>query len=331
MGGPDRAVKPGLARTNYPFRVVSNTVFSSINFANPYSDCDYWLLRSLPTHRLLLGTIVRSTRQHERDGWVPVADSSAARAVDRASPLPLWAQLYDDLVRRLEAEAFSDDFPGEHELAAEYAVSRHTVREALRRLRQAGVLDSGRGRRTAVRTTRIGQPLGALYSLFRAVEARGMRQGSEILARETRSDPMVARQLAVAPGTPLVYLERVRYADDEPLALDRTWLLAKLAQPLLTADLTATGLYDELARAGVRVTDGQERIRAVTPTGQQRRCLQSPPEVALLVIERLACVDGDPVEWRETLVRGDRFSLTAAWAPHRAYQLAADHAVLDPP
>lgn len=251
-----------------------------------------------------------------------MADRTAARPVDRTSPLPLWTQLYEDLVRRLELDAFGTEFPGEHQLADEYQVSRHTVREALRRLRQSGVLESGRGRRTAVHRSQIEQPLGALYSLFSEVQARGMRQRSEILARDTRTDPAVAARLGLDPDTEFVYLERIRYADDEPLALDRTWLLAGLARPLLTADLTATGIYDELARrGGVRTNGGQERIYAVVPTTTQRNLLRLPRQVALLAIERRGTAGNDPVEWRETVVRGDRFSVLATWAPHRSYQM----------
>jgi GntR family transcriptional regulator len=245
----------------------------------------------------------------------------AARALDRSNPLPLWAQLYDDLVRRLAAGAFTAAFPGEHELVAEYGVSRHTVREALSRLRQTGVLESARGRRTAVRRTRIEQPLGALYSLFREVEARGMRQRSQVLVKKLGPDPAVAARLGLAEATPFLYFERIRCADDEPLALDRTWLLAAVARPLLDADLTATGIYDELARHGVRVTDGEERIHAVTATAAQRQRLALPRGAALLAIERVGCVDGAPIEWRESVVRGDRFSVLARWAPHSAYQM----------
>ncbi|MEU5939652.1 GntR family transcriptional regulator [Micromonospora sp. NPDC047548] len=252
-----------------------------------------------------------------------VADQKSARLLDRSLPLPLWAQLYEDLVRRLEAKAFSGAFPGEHQLANEYDVSRHTVREALRRLRQAGILDSGRGRRTDVRTARIEQPLGALYSLFSEVQARGMHQRSEVIARRLGQDPTVANRLGIDAGTAFVYLERLRYADEQPLALDRTWLLASFARPLLDADLTATGVYAELAGlSGVRITGGQERIYAVTPTTDQRRLLGLGRGVALLAIDRIGRVNGDPVEWRETLVRGDRFSVVATWTRHTPYQMA---------
>ncbi len=110
-----------------------------------------------------------------------MASATAARALDRTSALPLWAQLLEDLRRRLAAGAFERGFPGENDLVGQYEVSRHTVREALRRLRDSGVLESGRGRSTQVRKE-IEQPLGSLYSLFREVEARGMVQASTVLA-----------------------------------------------------------------------------------------------------------------------------------------------------
>jgi GntR family transcriptional regulator len=250
-----------------------------------------------------------------------MADRTAVRRVDRTDPLPLWAQLYNDLIRRLGTGAFESEFPGEHQLSDEYQVSRHTVREALRRLRQAGVLESSRGRRTAVHKARIEQPLGALYSLFSEVQARGMRQRSEVLDRGLRHDSSVAARLGLDPDAEFVYLERIRYADEEPLALDRAWLVAARARSLLTTDLTATGLYDELARHDTRVTGGQERIHAVTPTPAQRSLLRLPRGVALLAIERMGTAGGDPIEWRETFVRGDRFSVVATWAPHQAYRM----------
>ncbi|MQA17767.1 MAG: GntR family transcriptional regulator, partial [Pseudonocardiaceae bacterium] len=56
-----------------------------------------------------------------------------AARLDRSSPLPLWAQLHQDLEQRLAAGSFEVRFPSEHELIEEYQVSRHTVRDALRK------------------------------------------------------------------------------------------------------------------------------------------------------------------------------------------------------
>ncbi|MQA13980.1 MAG: UTRA domain-containing protein [Pseudonocardiaceae bacterium] len=239
----------------------------------------------------------------------------AARQLDRSSPLPLWAQLHGDLERRLGVGAFDTRFPSEHELVDDYQVSRHTVRDALRRLRQDGVVDSARGRGTWVRKPQIEQPLGALYSLFRSVEARGMEQHSIVRKLEPRTDATVAQRLQRAPSTEFVYLERLRLADGEPLALDHAWLPRSIAEPLLDTDFTHTGLYDELAvHAGTRLTGGRESIQAVVPTAAQRTILGIPAGTAAMAIERLGCLRDEPTEWRETLVRADRFRVLAQWS-----------------
>ena len=245
-----------------------------------------------------------------------------ARPLDRASPLPLWAQLEAELTRRIQVGAFDIRFPGEHELVDEYQVSRHTVRDALRRLRDKGVLESSRGRGTWVSRPRIEQPLGALYSLFRSVEANGLVQRSEVQALDARTDEGVAARLGRPPTTEFVYLERLRLADGEPLALDRAWLPRSLAGPLLEADFTHSGLYDELASlTGTRLTGGKEVIAAVMPNPTQRKLLKLSTSTAAMQVQRIGCLRDQPVEWRETLIRGDRFSVIAQWSAQDGYRM----------
>jgi GntR family transcriptional regulator len=71
-------------------------------------------------------------------------------SLDRNSPMPLWAQVLGDLRARLARGEFTGRFPGDEELRAQYGVSRHTVREAVRRLQAEGVIERGRGRGTFV-------------------------------------------------------------------------------------------------------------------------------------------------------------------------------------
>jgi GntR family transcriptional regulator len=236
--------------------------------------------------------------------------------------MPLWAQLQHDLSRRLNARAFDGTFPGEMDLVQAYDVSRHTVREALRRLRDAGVLDSARGRGTVVRRD-IEQPLGSLYSLFREVEARGMEQASVVLSQQVETDTGAAVALGLGEREPLFSLERIRLVDGEPLAHDRVWLPATVAGILVQADFTHAALYDELAtRCGVRLTGGRERISALAPSPKQRQLLAIPRAVACLLVQRTGYVGSEPVEWRKTVVRGDRYAVVADWS-NRGYTVGA--------
>lgn len=231
---------------------------------------------------------------------------------------PLWRQVRKDLQLRLQAGQFAAGFPGEHALAQEYRASRHTIREALRSLRSDGVVTAARGRpSTVAEPTLIQQQMGgALYSLFTSVEAAGLTQRSVVRRLDIRADGVVAARLGLEESTPLVHLERLRLAGEEPLAVDRIWLPASWAAPLLEVDFTHTSLYEQMhTRCGIRLTGGQERIRAVVPNAAEQRLLRNSPDVAALALDRLGCSDGVPTEWRHTLIRADRFSLTAQFTP----------------
>lgn len=231
-------------------------------------------------------------------------------SVDRRSALPLWAQVQADIERRLRTGEFADAFPGEMALVEQYGVSRQTVREALRRLRESGLVDAGRGRTPKVADAEITQPQGTLYSLFASVEGHGHHQRSIVRVLDVRADGSVATRLGLEESTPLIYLERIRFADDEPLAMDRVWLPARLAAPLLDSDFTSTSLYGELDRlCGIRLTGGREHVQAIVPTSAERVLLGMPEGTAALAIDRTGEFRGQPVEWRQTVVRGDRFSL----------------------
>ena len=67
-----------------------------------------------------------------------------------------------------------------------------------------------------------------------------------VRALDVRADGVIAPRLGLEESTPLVYLERLRLLDGEPLALDRVWLPASIGEPLLGVDFRRTGVYDEL-------------------------------------------------------------------------------------
>lgn len=235
----------------------------------------------------------------------------APRPLDRSAG-PLWAALLADLRGRLAEGEFVDAFPGELALVQDYGVSRHTVREALRHLRAEGTVTAARGRKPRLAPAEVEQQLGALSSLFAAVEGAGLEQRSVVRALDVRADGVVAARMMLEESTPLVYLERLRLAGDEPLALDRVWLPADVARPLLDVDFTHTALYTELlVHCGLRLTGGREQVRAVVPHRGERALLHVPAGVALLAVERTGCLHGRPLEHRHTLVRGDRFAITA--------------------
>lgn len=249
---------------------------------------------------------------------------SSGYELDRDSALPLWAQVLTHLRQRIAAGEFTQRFPTDHQLVDEYGVSRHTIREAVRRIQEDGILDRRRGRGTFV-TEGFEQPLGSIYSLFRSIEASGVEQTSVVLEQTSRPDPDVAGRLELAASTEFFFLERLRLADDDVLAIDRTWVPLEIARPLLTADFSKTALYNELRdRCGVSPESGSETIRAVIPSPAERDQLGIDGDTAAFLIERMTKAGGAPLEWRETLVRGDDYRFVSTWEPGGTTELSPD-------
>jgi len=236
--------------------------------------------------------------------------------LDRTSHLPLWVQLAEELRRRAARGDFDSQVDTEEQLTSTYMVSRHTVRQALHALEESGLLERHQGKGTYLRKARFEQPLHGLYSLASTITEHGAREESRVISlRRTRSRSRAPR-LGLDRSSPLVYVERLRIAGDEPLALDRSWLPLSIAEGLLEADLTSGSLYGALlATCGLRVTGGRERIWPVNPSERDRRLLALSEGIAAFAVERLALSGDQPVEWRESLIRGDRYSFRVEWPP----------------
>lgn len=235
--------------------------------------------------------------------------------MDRDSPLPLWAQVLEDLRRRIVAGDFAERFPTDEDLTAAYGVSRQTAREAVRRLQADGVVERHRGRGSTLRGPVVEQPLRALYSLARSVEHHGLAEHNDILRHERQvAGNEVAEALGGSASDPVLFLERLRFAGDDPLSLERSWIPWAIGRRLVRRDLRHGSLYDVIYEAsGLRVSAGVERIAPVVPPAQDRKLLALPRSVAAFAIERRARAGDVVVELRRATVRGDRYRFVAEW------------------
>jgi GntR family transcriptional regulator len=122
---------------------------------------------------------------------------------------------------------------------------------------------------------------------------------------------VVARHLALVPGSPVVHLERVRTADGEPMALERTHLPAQRLPGLESADLANASLYDLLERRwDVRVANADQWAGVVRLSTDEAALLQVDPDQPALLFQRLTRdPSGTPIEYVRSLYRGDRYEV----------------------
>lgn len=235
--------------------------------------------------------------------------------LDRSNPTPLWAQLELELRERLLAGEFVETFPTESGLTSSYQVSRATVRQAVASLERAGLVERLRGVGTRVAERPLIDTISGMYSMASWIAEAGLAERSVVPICELRTLPdEVAAELELGSGTRGVHVMRIRHAGDEPLAIDRSWLPESFGMALLDCDLTRGSIYDRLSEiAGIRPSASTEEIRPANPDHDDRTILDLPPEELAFQIDRTVRANQSIMEKRTSLIRGDRFVLTASW------------------
>lgn len=236
----------------------------------------------------------------------------SAISVDRASPVPLYFQVARQLESAIESGtlAAGTRLENEVQLSERLGLSRPTVRAAFGYLVSKGLVVRRRGAGTLVAERRITRDL-RLTSLHDDLAAAGRAPATRVLRNEvTHADRTVARALAVPEQALVLCLERVRFADGEPVALMRNFLpsgLVHLSSPMLAGH----GLYELLRAAGIRPASATQRISARNATADEAKLLGEAKGAALLTMERIARDEsGRRVEYGRHLYRPSRYAFT---------------------
>lgn len=252
-------------------------------------------------------------------------DLSAVMAEYGSSREPLHRRITSLLTRQIEQGTLpvGSVLPSELELARQLGVSRQTMRAGLDGLVRAGLLARHRGKGTVVLRPRIEQRLTGFYSVAREMQQHGVPLETRVLARGRfaagdATGVQATEQLGLDDPQEVGYLWRLRLVDGEPLLLETVTFPAELCPALLqspgpgTKDWGATGFYELLAReAHMVVTRARETFRPVAVTGYEARLLGVDEGTPVFAVERLSFADDRPIEWRQSLIRGDRYTYVA--------------------
>jgi GntR family transcriptional regulator len=221
-----------------------------------------------------------------------------------------------DVVRQqIHAGAYADGLPAELELAAEFSVSRNTVREALAVLKHEGLIDRGPKVGTHVAQRKYSHGLDALLGLKETFKHLGEVRNEVRAAMPVTAPPAVARRLRLEPGEQVVFVERLRYLGDLPLSLDLTYLApdigARILESALESVLEKQDIFALIEQvSGQRLGSASLALEAIPADAHSAATLQVPDGAALLMLERLTSLDdGRPVDLEYIRMRGDRITM----------------------
>jgi len=192
--------------------------------------------------------------------------SETVPAIRPDYPEPLWIQAVNLILDEINSGVLKPGMrlPPERELCAQLNISRVTLRKALGKLVEDGILSASHGRGWYVAQAPTSKEWPNSLESFSETAARmGLVPSSTVLRAEAKPASLdEAEELSIAPGTPLFHLERIRRLNDVPIALDVTRLPLSVAPDVANADFAVDSLYEKLGAAGVEPLRADATIEA---------------------------------------------------------------------
>lgn len=223
--------------------------------------------------------------------------------------VPKHVELREKLRSRFQRMAPNSLIPSARELSKTYKVSAMTVRQALVALQQEGMIHSVPGLGTYVSDHRMSKRL-TFVSFSQEVLERGMTPSSKIVSaiKTTVKDQVIAESLNISLGDPVYKIERVRFADKIPMALEESYVSASLIPGLLDQNLSES-LYEILKNTYEKpVTRAECVVSPINLTKRQADLLDTDAKSAALSFVVVAFdARGRALERCHSIKHGDRY------------------------
>jgi len=234
--------------------------------------------------------------------------------INKRSDRPIYKQIYDGFFQLIESGELKagDSIPSERDLCEDLYISRMTLRAAINQLVRDGLLTRKHGSNTFVSATRIVKNALGFMSFSEEMHTRNMTAYSKVIALEERkADDSAASQLDMPSGAPVIYLERIRYANDEPIAFEKVHLPADRFPGLLEYDFNNQSLYEVLENNYNCIpVIAEEIIESIVFDENEAQLMGVLENSPALLVKRITRDEmGNSVEAVNTLYRGDRYQI----------------------
>jgi GntR family transcriptional regulator len=223
----------------------------------------------------------------------------------------LYEQLVDSIVNKIKIGEYKvgEAIPSERKLCLSYDVSRITVRKAIEELEKRGFVERRYGSGTYVSRPTLNTQLSSFYSFSGEMRRLGYTLRSTVIHFSVISCPEPVRlQLGVAKGEKTFLIRRLREVNNEPIAVNTSYIPIFYCPDLNAEIIEQNGLYNSLMQmSDIVINVAQETFEAVQPSVEVQKWLSISTSAPMLRIDRLAFADKQTIEYCEGYIRGDRY------------------------
>jgi len=233
--------------------------------------------------------------------------------LESGSFVPFYEQITAQVRAMIQSNKLTpgQSYYSEGEVARALRISKMPVRQAFQKLRAEGLLIIARGKRPVIGTGHVSWNFQELRGFSEEMRRRGHVPSAKLLGLEILKPEMeIAQRLRVSAGDSVYMLKRLRFLNNEPVAVVTSYLPAAIFPGIDRQDLENKSLYDIMENVYKRrLQRAEEVIGAVTAGEQEARILQAELNSALLLVRETTYDAADvPIEYSVSLLRGDRYN-----------------------
>jgi GntR family transcriptional regulator len=236
--------------------------------------------------------------------------------ITRAGGIPVYVRIRETLRDEITKGTLrrGERLPPEHDLAAKFSVSRMTIRESIEDLVNEGLLYRRHGVGTFVAFPHLQRDHTRLTSFFDKAEEEGVSVRAELLSLEVMpAKAVIARALDLPPGSRVIRIRTLRYADDVPITVHEAYVPQKPFASIVNENLEAQHLWALYEKCGYKVKRAIQRLEAREADREMADLMKIREGAPILFKERTVYAeDGTPIEFTYCYNRGDVYSLTVA-------------------
>jgi len=236
------------------------------------------------------------------------------KIIDRRSPLPLYCQLKNILLQELDDGLYPPGsvLPPEMSMVDHYGLSRATVRQAIKELEHEGYINRIQGKGTIVirEKNSLNRGLSQLTSFTEDMKAHGYETTTKILTYETTfPQPRIADLLKISCDTPVIHINRLRYVNKIPVAINVSHVNLPSEILMTREDLErTTSLYNFFEMKKIPLIESDKTIEAISASEEQAKLLGVPMGNPLLKVEGVVfTLNHLPLEHHIVISRSDMY------------------------
>lgn len=211
--------------------------------------------------------------------------------LDGSTAVPLYVQLREQLEEKIRTGDFQagERLQTEGEMAKSYGVSIITVRKAVSDLVEKGLVDKKQGKGTFVSKPKFTKDMKKLQSFTDMCTYLGMKPGGRMLENKLiTANDRICKQLGLEKGSQVIYISRIRYADNVPVDIEKNYFPLKYAF-LLNERFDDNSLFEFLKKtAQITVSVSEKWIELCKATAAEGELLQLAKGTSLLFIKSVA-------------------------------------------